>query len=50
MKGVLLTEIIKKDLSFMKIYEFDDKYSADNYGNVYFNYDGKYKKIKKGKE
>lgn len=48
MKGVLLTEIIKKDLSFMEIYEFDDKYSADNYGNVYFNYDGKYKKIKKG--
>lgn len=47
MKGVLLTEIIKKDLSFMEMYEFDDKYSADNYGNVYFNYDGIYHKVKK---
>ena len=43
-----MTEIIKKDLSFMEMYEFDDKHSADNYGNVYFNYDGKYKKVKKG--
>lgn len=32
----------------MKGYAFDDKYYADEYGNVYLNEDLKYRKMKKG--
>jgi protein-disulfide isomerase len=37
-----------KKLNEMSLYNFNDKYSADEYGNVYFNYDCKFTKVKAG--
>lgn len=39
---------MKENLSKMSNYYFNDKYSADEYGNVFFNKDSKYHKITAG--